>query len=49
MADLTRITGIDAEFAELLEAAGVDTIIEIELEMQPTFTRGSKKFMLQKV
>ncbi|MBN2212737.1 MAG: DUF4332 domain-containing protein [Bacteroidales bacterium] len=30
MADLMRIKGIGAEFAELLEAAGVDTIKELK-------------------
>jgi len=29
MADLFRITGVGAEFAELLEAAGVDTVKEL--------------------
>lgn len=29
MADLFRITGVGQEFAELLEAAGVDTVPEL--------------------
>ena len=31
MADLFRIKGVASQFAELLKAAGVDTVIEIEM------------------
>ena len=38
MADLFRITGVGQEFAELLEAAGVDTVPELALRKPANLT-----------
>jgi predicted flap endonuclease-1-like 5' DNA nuclease len=38
MADLFRITGVGQEFAQLLEAAGVDTVLELAQRMADNLT-----------
>lgn len=48
MADLYRINGVGAEYAELLEAAGVDTVIELSRRNAENLTKKMQEINAEK-
>ena len=48
MVDLFRINGVGSEFAELLEAAGVDTVPELAQRNAQNLTAAMEKFNREK-
>lgn len=47
-ADLSRIKGIGSEYADLLEAAGVDTVVELAKRVPANLTKKMAEINLEK-